>query len=250
MAIVGTAATMKDILERILAYLPGYFLDVGRLFASPKEFIGSKDLESDSEFVSSVLFSAVTTVILFTLNIPISTETGDLWTRLAVKCANASISAILLGVCVLGGFAAVGRKGQAKPIFIITIYYSTMMNIITATFQLLSIGFWKTYAPELFEKYQKLDKVYQGNLSRLLIDWWPEIRNQPDVYVVVVSIALIIIGALAAFIWLFVGWGSFRKLSGLPRWKSCIAFVIVVVLVVPISIVAYLISVATRGEIE
>jgi hypothetical protein len=236
---------MKDLIEKVVGYLPSYFLDAGRLFAHPKEFLVEKNINSDDGFVAAVLFAAVTIAIIFIFFIPLSTQSGDLWTRLGIVCANLAVSVVLTSLCVLGGWRLVGWKGSAKVVFSVVIYYVAMMNAILAAFTLVSFGLLKAYAPEIFDEYQTLEEKYDRNISQLLIDWLPTIQDRPGLDVVRFSLVLMALGLLAPFIWFITGWGVFRQINGLRRWRSAVAFLITVIFLLAVSFIAYFVYVAT-----
>jgi hypothetical protein len=45
---------MKEVLEKILAYLPNYLTDFGAVFSGPKTFIAKKRMDADDEWVNAL----------------------------------------------------------------------------------------------------------------------------------------------------------------------------------------------------
>ena len=73
---------MKDIIEKILAYLPQYFAELGQVCATPKRFIAERDVNADETFAASLLFLAISMVLQTLIWAPLNPSRRDLWTEL------------------------------------------------------------------------------------------------------------------------------------------------------------------------
>jgi hypothetical protein len=114
---------MKELLEKIVAYLPNYFLDCGRLISGPKEFVASKELNSDDAFASALLFAALTVIASFIVHLPF-VGMEDMWIKLAIFFILSCVGVCLSALSIMIGWGIVGWRGAPRQIFVITIYYS------------------------------------------------------------------------------------------------------------------------------
>src|SRR5262245_19771299 len=115
------AGDMKELLEKIVAYLPNYFLDCGRLISGPKEFVASKELNPDDAFSSALMFAAITVTVSFIVHLPF-VGMEDMWLKLAIFFILGCVAVSLTALCIIIGWRVVGWRGSPRQIFIITIY--------------------------------------------------------------------------------------------------------------------------------
>jgi hypothetical protein len=73
---------MKEIIEKILTYLPRYFEELGEVCTTPKTFAAERDVNSDETFAASLLFLAISLVLQTLILAPLNPPGRDLWTEL------------------------------------------------------------------------------------------------------------------------------------------------------------------------
>lgn len=54
---------MKELLDRILNYLPAYLSDFVAIFLGPKTFVAAKKLDSKEEWQNALVFLGISTAI-------------------------------------------------------------------------------------------------------------------------------------------------------------------------------------------
>jgi len=242
---------MKELLEKIVAFLPNYLLDFGQLLSGPKTFIASKLQSSDEQFVPALIFAAITCVLFFVVFSQFMGG-GDLWAKLATFFIWSCIGICLTALSVIVAWRVVGWKAPPRETFVVVIYYNAAMSVIVAIFTLVAFGMWKVFIPEVYaivvdtirtgefdyrEKLEDLVRGWSGSIYALLI---PVILGQ----------FLLIFGYILQYIWFALGWGAFRQMNGFARWHSGLAFVITLLLNLPATAVVFFITVATMGKLE
>ena len=70
---------MKDLIEKILRYLPNFMKNFGSLFAGPKRFIGKRNAVAADNFEESLLFLGVSLVLVVIMIAPLLPPGKDLW---------------------------------------------------------------------------------------------------------------------------------------------------------------------------
>ena len=73
---------MKEVIEKILTYLPRYFEELGEVCTTPKTFVAERDVNSDETFAASLLFLAISLVLQTLILAPLNPPGRDLWTEL------------------------------------------------------------------------------------------------------------------------------------------------------------------------
>jgi hypothetical protein len=63
---------MKEIIEKILSYLPGYLTQLGSCFIASKTFIATKNIEEEYSFQEALIFFGITSalIVLATASLP------------------------------------------------------------------------------------------------------------------------------------------------------------------------------------
>ena len=76
---------MKDLIDKILTYLPQYLMDFGSAFSGPKSFIAQKHVEGDGAFKDALVFIGVSVVLVVLMNFPLQLDGKDIWTAFAIN---------------------------------------------------------------------------------------------------------------------------------------------------------------------
>ena len=110
---------MKDLLEKIINYVPGYLLTLATMFSEPKEFLAVRKFDASSEWVDALVFLAISTLVSALAEFLISPSSGEIWNRVAAKLI--AVLAILGMSVVTGRFSLwlVGGRIDYKTLFIV-----------------------------------------------------------------------------------------------------------------------------------
>jgi hypothetical protein len=152
---------MNDLIEKILAYLPNYFVELGSLLSGPKTFIASKATSADDLFRNALIFTAITlaTVNIMTASYKLPGE--NIWIKVARGATTASININCGTIAVLGAWRLMGYRLAPKVAFAITAYYICAAELIAAMFGLVGMGTFKLFLNPIcfLDSFTKSSKV-------------------------------------------------------------------------------------------
>jgi len=223
---------MKDLLEKILMYLPQYLMDFGLLLSAPKKFISSKYLKSEETFVQSLLFLGVSLVLVVVMTAPFLFPGRDLWAHVGTVAIGFSLGVCLYAIALRLAWWIVGGKSAVRSFFVIYAYYFGVGMVLLTLFRLLGEGVFKVFAPELHTR------VLEAWLTRKPI---PDVSGNS---VVLISTLVFMSGFVIVFAWGIVGWGAYKELNALSRTRSFVALLIALVLAIPVTAISYIVMVA------
>ena len=73
---------MKELIEKILRYLPQCFTNFGSLFAGPKRFIGQRNTAAEDTFGEALLFLGISLILVVIMTAPLLSREktyGHMW---------------------------------------------------------------------------------------------------------------------------------------------------------------------------
>src|SRR6185503_14114577 len=135
---------MKDLIEKILKYLPQYFLDLGSVFSGPKRFIAARDVDTNEAFVDACLFFGLSVAILFILQAPLKPANEELWSYLVAEFSSTLIGLILAGGAMCVAWWIVGGRASGRSIFVTYMYVTSTATGVGLLVDALSDGIIKT----------------------------------------------------------------------------------------------------------
>lgn len=198
---------MKEFLERVLKQLPGYLGQVLELLSHPKTFIEGKDLDAKDAMEDALIFFGISLFIAFVASIPTLPEEQDFLTAITPR-ATLQLFVLLLSVAALAlSWKMVGGKATMRKFFIVTCYLSGFMILLASLFVLVAAGTLRILDPVEYKQ------VFSGQAT----------NNFESLGYKVFAVILCAL-MLALIIWALIVWGTYRRLNGLSRFKSAIAF--------------------------
>jgi len=219
---------MKDIIEKILAYLPQYFAELGEVCTTPKRFIAERDVNSDETFAASLLFLAISLVLQTLIWAPLNSSGKDLWTELGAVAVFTMMDVTLGAIAIYVAWWIVGGRARAKGFFTSFFYFSGAPMVIGAAFGLFQVSILKVFDPERFEK--AVVRRPGSEQIKMMLDpqYATRIFGEPNATSWVVT-GLEWAFTLLFFGWIILAWGAFRKLSGLGKIRSFFAFLFAII---------------------
>src|SRR5262249_42711291 len=136
---------MKDIIEKILAYLPQYFTELGEVCTTPKRFIAERDVNSDETFTASLLFLAISLVLQTLISAPLNPSGRDLWTELGSVAVVTMMDVTLGALAIYIAWWIVGGRARAKGFFTTFFYFSGVPMVIGAASGLFDLSIVKVF---------------------------------------------------------------------------------------------------------
>jgi hypothetical protein len=223
---------MKEILEKILLYLPQFLSDCGSIIVEPKTFVlkkvKSKTLfESKEYFLFLALSIAIITII--SMLYPIH---GEIYTTLAKNLVLIFIGFIGYSFAVRGAFWVVGGRAPYEKFFSVSTYISSPMLLINYMIGLISNGIFRLLDPDA---YDALSKSSSFNARSQIISN----SSAANVFYIFVAIGFGLI-----VLWSYICWGAFREINQLSRIRSFVAFVLAWIFAQPVFVLLILIAFA------
>jgi hypothetical protein len=225
---------MKDLIEKILKFLPQYFAEFGQVFAGPKTFIGARNVNAEDEFQNALLFLALSLALVVLMTVPLQPAITDFWTFVARISVLNLISVAIAATVMRASWWLVGGRASAQSFFITYSYFYGVIIVIFSVVQLIASGMLKLFDAQLYA--QVLDSRAQGkSFSDVTIT-----SSQEEL--LVAYLCILGIGFVMLSVWAFIGWGAYRELNKLGRWHSFGALMISSVLTIPLLGIIVMVS--------
>lgn len=220
---------MKDLIEKILVYLPQYLTDFGSLLSGPKKFIAKTNTTSEESYVQALVFLGVSLVIVVIATKPFLLPGKDIWAHVATVAVGFLLGVSLYAVALRLAWRIVGGIASVRSFFVIYAYYFGVGMVLLALFNLLGDGIFKLLSPIYYET------VLESWINRETINDFTGDTG------LLVSIYVRISGVVFIFAWGIWGWGAYRVINGLSKARSAIAFFIAVAFAIPVILIANLV---------
>ncbi len=225
---------MKELIEKILAYLPQYLTNFGSLFVGPKRFIGQRNTAAEDSFGESLLFLGISLILVIIMTAPLLPPGKDLWTYVGANAVIYLLTVSLSAIALRLAWRVVGGKTTIRSFFVTYAYFFGVLIVIYTLFILLGEGVFKVFEPELYAK------VIQAKLNKQEI---PDVSGSTVFWV---SFGILIMGWVFLSVWGLVAWGAYRELNGLSKWRSFFAFTIMSILGWLIAAIVFFVASAIK----
>jgi hypothetical protein len=226
---------MKEILEKILLYLPRFLSDCGSIIAGPKTFV-LKKVETEALFESKeyFLFLALTVAVITIVSM-LYPNHGEIYATLARNFVVIFVGFIGYSLAVRGAFWVAGGRAPYETFFAAYTYISCPMLLINNVIGLIANGLFRLLDPDAYDALSKAGSLASRNQI---------IANSPAADVFYVSIA---IGFGLIVFWSYICWGAFREINHLSRIRSSVAFVVAWIFALPVFVLQGLIAFAVAA---
>jgi hypothetical protein len=220
---------MKDLIDKILKYLPQYFSDLGAVFSGPKRFIASRNFDADEAFGDACLFFGITMVILFILDASAAHLKQDesFWSYIGAEFGQDLIGVILAGGALWAAWRVVGGRATGTSMFATYMYFSATMTALWSLIYGITDGLLKTNNRKL---YDELVAAVRNGKQPLSIEHMIESTSAKAALIILAC------GWFVTVIWTVISWGAFRKINGLSKLKSLLAFFIWFLFNIPVGV--------------
>jgi len=217
---------MKEVLEKILLYLPVYIPDLVRIISGPKRFV-AEHIKRKGELVKAFTFFGVSLSIFFLLQADITVGGRDFKTDFAIHGILHLLSAAIFTVILRISWKIVGGKADYQGFLIATLYYVGVLFVGIAIAALCFTGILRMFYPDSytwFIQYLKAPNIPSANNADPRI-----LQGILVAFMGFLTVALLTLG------WGFVGWGAYREMNKLSRSHSCAALILTILIFLPVS---------------
>ena len=208
-------------IQRGLAYLPRYLADFGSVLLSPKRSIAQRHANVEGAFGRALMFLSCSVVVMVLLWSFLPGAGRPLGLRLAANVLEQSIGVSLFAVVLWVAWAAVGARSTMRSFFVTYAYFAGVIFVIFPLCLAVAEGIVRIFEPELQRALQGVaDLPHEEGVQAL------EELGFLDSPAMIVAFLMQLYGLFGAMIWALIGWGAFRQLHGVGRWRSLGALVI------------------------
>ncbi len=213
---------MKDLIEKVLSYVPTYLQTFASVLVRPKAFAATLRGDEANRFRDALIFLGISIVVQIMLA----------WNRLPAErqaYEAAGTQALLVAVSMALGMAQlliawrlVGGKAPAINFAIIYCYFVGVWMVTLSVFLVLGLGVFRFVDPPLYDAYIASFGTHAPAP--------PDIESSGGFRALA---AVFVLGMLFVSVWMFLAWGAWRELNGLNRRRSFVAAIIVAVTAIP-----------------
>jgi hypothetical protein len=205
---------MKELIERILSYLPQYLSDCGELLAGPKTFVARQlALAKDNKNSNCYLFLGVTIVLVTLISVftPIHKE---IYAQLISTGFVVFLTILVCSFCVQAAWFLVGGRTAFVNTFFVYVYVACPLMLISVCSTVIGWGFFRLIDSDAYNRLSATKRPEQA--GEILLN-----SNASVVYY-----GFLAIGLLVATIYGFIAWGAFRNIYNLSKVKSAAAMIL------------------------
>ena len=203
-----------------------------KLVSGPKQFISKLNLEDDATFKSALLFFALTVIVTVMLEgfyIPGDSDFFELIKNTVifhVLTLLISTGLVFLAWKIVGGLASYRQHT------ILACYFVGVGMIIWSASALLSKGYLKSMIEDKFDHGVRFINLLLVGSEKIHDPLYQDISQHPEI---TNALLIFAVGILLSFIWLVVSWGAYRTLNQRTHLRAAGAFMIFVILNIPVS---------------
>jgi len=222
-------------LDGLIAAIRDYAADLLDLASGPKRFLARRLATPRSTLEDALRFLALSFLVTSAMELPLAR--GNPVFEFLGDAAFVASYVMLYGCAVYVAWRLVGAAAPMLRFLTIHFYLSGVVKIIQTVFYVTARGLLRSdrvlYDEVMSSAYRGDLLWFQTNLARL-----SEHRAMR------LFLAALLGGWLATLVWLLIGWGAYREVTGLTRGRSLLAFLIFLIVCIPVYILTTLISTA------
>ena len=215
-----TGGNIKTLREA-LAYLQRYLTDFGSVLRGPKRFIAKRNTQAEKAFGESLMFLFFSVVVVFVLTSPPLPPGIQIALLLAGQAMRVLLGVVLFAVALRVAWAVVGGKSTLRSFFVTYAYFTGTISVVLLLFLLVAEGVVRVLEPEMYAAARDLADLGFSERVRGLneLGYW-------DRPAVIAASLIQLVGIVTVGTWSLIGWGAYRELNSLGKWRSFGAFMI------------------------
>jgi hypothetical protein len=186
-----------------------------------RESAGRRLTQHESTFEGGLRFFAICFGITFVLKLPL--QTRNTFYELVTDAPFISAQVLLFGFAVYFAWRIVGAKASIDRLFTIHFYLAGVLKMFESSAYLMIRGILRS-DPALSKEL--ISTASNGNILSMLSVVERSLKN--PVWQLVVIVQGIGLGGM--LVWILIGWGAYRQLTGSSKSRSLVAFLLFCVL--------------------
>lgn len=225
---------MKDIVSKILGYLPKYLPEFLRIFAGPKSAVLERNLGKPDDLKQALVFYGVSFFLVFPFQRALFPTQQELWAHIAQSVAIALFVGLASAALIRLAWRIVGGSAPLERFVIVYCYFSGVFLVISMFSALIPLGALKTFYPDSYATVKTI--LFSADRSPFDPEAAKELQSLPGYLQYSILSALL---TLPPLIWYVIAWGAYRKLTGQTKARSVAAFILSSIFLFPIGISAF-----------
>jgi len=219
---------MKDLLERILSYLPVYIPDLVRIVSGPKRFVAERNRGDEGELIKALTFFGVSLAIFFILQADVTVRGRGFVTDVGIHGTLNLLSVVIFSAIIRIAWKIVGGKAGYRGFLITSLYYVGVLLLGIGIATIFFTGILRLFYPDAYAWF--IQYLVAPSLDGAL-------NLDPRLYggFVVAGTGFLILAVLTSA-WGLIGWGAYRELNQLPRSRSYAALFLTLVFFSPVAV--------------
>lgn len=228
---------MKDIVEKILGYLPKYLPEFIKVFSGPKSAISERNQGKPDDLKQALIFFGISFFLIFPFQRALIPNQQELWAHIAQSMTIAFFVGLASAALMRLAWRTVGGRAPLEKFIVVYCYFSGVILVISMFSTLIPLGALKTFYPDTFTSVKAL--LFSADKSPIDSGGFEELVLLPGFQLY--NILYIILSCISA-IWYVVAWGVYRELTGLTKARSVLAFILSLIFISPVAISAYFVQ--------
>jgi hypothetical protein len=229
------APVNTSLLDKAVAIGPGYLTDLLSLIQQPKRFVASRVSRDPVPIRDALAFLAISFALSWVVKMSFLRSAP--WLEVLPDAAFVLMEVLTYGAAICLAWRVVRGRAELQKIFVIHFYYSGVFLLLMVVWFMLLMGVIKSFDPVFYKAM--LEALYGGTFPSFLQERTVQATQSPAA---APTALIVIVGFSAALAWLFAGWGAYRELNGVSKFRSVIAAIVFVALWFPISAVSFFIA--------
>jgi uncharacterized membrane protein len=202
---------MKDLILKVIGYVPRFITDFGGLLVAPKRFLRPRNSKPLEALPDALVFLAICLSLGLVLQLQLLPKGEDLWASLARSAITTLLALALMTGALWLAWRLVGGRASASSYFVTQAYVGGAASFLILIPLLISEGVFKVFDPALYVQVQAA-RLGRGPL--------PDLTQSvaPLAYLIAVAVAFVLTAS-----WGFATWGAYRELNQVGRFRSAVA---------------------------
>jgi hypothetical protein len=152
---------MRELIEKIIAYIPMYLLNLGKLLGRPKTFLAETQPDTEVGFRNGLQFLSITIVLFVIALAPLAPKGSDIWTRVAAVSIVEVLTVAAMACALRLAWRIVGGRSSVRSFFTIYAYSASVTLLLIALTLLISDGTARVFNPTLYAAVRQAQGAHQ-----------------------------------------------------------------------------------------